>query len=188
MKNTIIYLLGFPGVGKYTIAQELARQTQALLIDNHLINNPIFSVVRADGKTKLAPQVWEYTAKIGDLVREAIVTLTPPDESFIFTNALAEEDAKGRAIYHKILDVALQRDSLFVPVRLLCDLPTLQSRIVEHDRRERMKMTDAEGIADDYRRYTVLQPGHPHTLELDTTHLTVQEAASAIMVKVASLA
>ena len=61
MQNTIIYLIGFAGTGKYTIAKEICRLTNARLVDNHLINNPVFSLIRADGKTLLPESVWEKT-------------------------------------------------------------------------------------------------------------------------------
>jgi len=35
MDNTIIYLLGHEGVGKYTIAKEIVTMTGARLVDNH---------------------------------------------------------------------------------------------------------------------------------------------------------
>jgi predicted kinase len=45
MKNTIVYLIGYAGTGKYTIAREIAGLTGAVIVDNQLINNPVFSVV-----------------------------------------------------------------------------------------------------------------------------------------------
>lgn len=36
-----LYLIGFAGTGKYTIAKELAKVGYKL-VDNHLINNSIF--------------------------------------------------------------------------------------------------------------------------------------------------
>ena len=187
MENTVLYLLGLPGTGKYTIATEIAKRTRARLIDNHLINNPIFSVVRVDGKTSLPKETWDYTRKIGDIVREAVVKLATPEESFIFTNALNEGDPLDLKLYQKVIEVAQQRKSLFVPVRLLCDLPTLQSRIVNQDRHERMKMTDSEGIANLYNTRTILNPNHPHQFELDVTLLQPSEAANVILAHVASL-
>ena len=49
MKNTIVYLIGYAGTGKYTIAKEIAVLTGAVIVDNQLINTPIFSVIAADG-------------------------------------------------------------------------------------------------------------------------------------------
>lgn len=49
MKNTVVYLLGYPAAGKYTIGQIVAGLTGAVLVDNHLIANPVLAVVGADG-------------------------------------------------------------------------------------------------------------------------------------------
>jgi adenylate kinase family enzyme len=187
MRNTVIYLFGFPAAGKYTLAKEIVAQTDARLIDNHLINNVIFSVIRPDGKTKLPQEVWQFTRKVSDLVREAAVKLASAEENFIFTNALNEEYPPDHITYEKVLDVAKQRNALFVPVRLVCDLEVLQERIVSKDRHERMKMIDPEGIAEHYRNYTVLNPDHKNKLELDVSNLAVQDAVSAILAHVQHL-
>ena len=187
MKNTIIYLFGFPGTGKYTIAKEIVAQTAACLIDNHLICNPIFSVVRADGRSALPQEIWNYTRRIGAVVREAMVNLAAKDENFVLTNFLSHEDQDDQKIYEQTRAVADKRNALFVPVRLTCDLTELQKRIVQPDRHERMKMTDTDKIAAHYRNYTVLNPEHPCKLVLDVTHMTAQEAATAILAHVEKL-
>jgi shikimate kinase len=57
-ENTIIALIGFAGMGKYTIGPELGQRTGAKLIDNHhLINNPIFQVVNTD---EVTPRLREF--------------------------------------------------------------------------------------------------------------------------------
>jgi predicted kinase len=94
MQNTIIYLFGFPGRGKYTIAREIEAQTGARVIDNHLINNPIFSLVRKDGKTKIPAKTWGYTLQIMEIVLDAVVNLTNKEQSFIFTNFLLRATPK----------------------------------------------------------------------------------------------
>lgn len=47
--NTIIYLIGIPAVGKYTTAKEIGRLSEAKVVDNQLINLPVFTVVGYDG-------------------------------------------------------------------------------------------------------------------------------------------
>ena len=49
LDNTIIYLIGIPAVGKYTVAKEIGRMTGARVVDNQLINTPVFSVLGYDG-------------------------------------------------------------------------------------------------------------------------------------------
>jgi MoxR-like ATPase len=49
LHNTIIYLIGIPAVGKYTVARAIGRLTGAKVVDNQLINLPVFSVLGYDG-------------------------------------------------------------------------------------------------------------------------------------------
>jgi len=62
--NTIIVLIGFAGTGKYTIGRELADRMAAKLIDNHLINNSLFTAIDADGVTPLPQGIWPKIRKI----------------------------------------------------------------------------------------------------------------------------
>ncbi|MEQ4204019.1 hypothetical protein [Actinopolymorpha sp. B9G3] len=59
---TITYLVGPPASGKLTIGLELSAMTGAALIDNHLINDPIFLAYGADGRTPLPEWIWDLTA------------------------------------------------------------------------------------------------------------------------------
>ena len=79
LKNAIIVLMGFAGTGKYTIGQELCQRTGAKLIDNHLINNPIFKVVNPDGVTPLPAGVWDKVKTIRGIVYDAIRELSPAE-------------------------------------------------------------------------------------------------------------
>ena len=44
VQPSIVYLLGYPGVGKYTVGSALARRTGAVLIDSQVINQPILQL------------------------------------------------------------------------------------------------------------------------------------------------
>ena len=86
LENTMIVLIGFAGTEqKYTIGRELSRRTGAKLIDNHLINNPIFTVVNADGITPLPEGIWARVRDARRVVYESIRELSPPEMSFVFT-------------------------------------------------------------------------------------------------------
>ena len=49
----VVYLVGFAGTGKLTIATELALRIDARVVDNQWVNNPIFGLVQTDGVTPL---------------------------------------------------------------------------------------------------------------------------------------
>lgn len=42
---SIIYLIGPPAVGKFTVAKAIAKLNDAAVVDNQLINIPIFSLL-----------------------------------------------------------------------------------------------------------------------------------------------
>jgi hypothetical protein len=51
MENTIFYLIGPPGVGKYTVGRIIATRSGAKLVDNHYWNNVVFGLIEQDGVT-----------------------------------------------------------------------------------------------------------------------------------------
>jgi adenylylsulfate kinase-like enzyme len=67
----VVYLIGVPAVGKYTIAREISRLTGARLVDNQLINLPVFSVLGYDGKDSFPfPRgAWKHIETIREVVQ-----------------------------------------------------------------------------------------------------------------------
>ena len=181
LENTVYYLLGFAGTGKYTIAKALAERTGARVVDNHHILNPIFSLIAQDGKTPLPPQVWAFAWQVHHAVYGTIRTLSPPNWSFVFTNGLIHGDPEAETLYRDVLSVAEARAARFVPVRLLCDAPELARRNGTPSRRERFKEVDPEAALERHARFEVYKPDHPNALSLDVTRLSPDEAASAIL-------
>lgn len=183
MKNTFIYLIGFPGTGKYTIAREICRQAEDFrLVDNHLINNPVFSLIAADGITPLPQQVWDNTEKIWNVVLDTIVNISPADYSFVFTNALLQSNPADRGWLLQLQDMAEnKRNGIFVPVRLACAVEELKKRIVNNDRKIRMKTIDPLAPQRYAQHEEVLRVEHKNLLNLDVTHLNPETAATAIL-------
>ncbi len=70
----IVYLLGYPASGKYTIAKALAVTPgrRWVVVDNHQINNVIFAVVEPDGVTPLPAAVWDRVEQVRDAVLTTI--------------------------------------------------------------------------------------------------------------------
>ena len=111
LDNTIIVLIGFAGTGKYTIGRELSERTGSRLIDNHLINNPVFKVVNADGITPLPVGIWDKVKEIRAVVYEAIRELSPPDLSFVFTIELFESSPGDQRAFIDLEQLARARGS-----------------------------------------------------------------------------
>jgi RimJ/RimL family protein N-acetyltransferase len=181
-RTTIIYLTGKPGVGKYTIAKELAKNNDFIICDNQLINNPIFELLQYDGYTNIPEFAWD---SIRVIRTEVLAFLSKKhDKSYVLTNNLAENE-KDRGIYEEVRHMAEKRGSLFIPVRLLVSKDEHLKRLTLLMRRERWKSIDpihAEG--DDS---GLLKIDHPNFLELEISNLSAVDAADKIMKHVEEL-
>jgi hypothetical protein len=180
MKTTIIYLVGHYGVGKLTVAKEICALTGARLLDNHLINNVVFSLVRVDGHTPVPGTVWEHIGRIREIAFEAIETVAPPEFSYVLTNALTEEP-DDRQWFNRTIDLARRRGAVFLPVELHCDEAENVRRIDTPDRAANMKFTNPEASLARRRAVTPLRIDHPNLLSLDSTHLPPAETARQII-------
>ena len=164
------------------IAQEITRKADFRLVDNHLINNPILSLIHRDGKTKLPRRVWDNALKIWDAVADTLVHISPPEYNFVLTNVLIQGDAGDQKHYERIKDVAEQRKARFVPVRLMIsDTDEHIKRITDPNRALKLKETNAEAPKRYAETQEVLHVPHPHCLTLDVTRLTAAEAADVIL-------
>lgn len=174
-----IVLIGFPGVGKLTIAKELNAMVSAKIVDNHWINNPILRLLDEDGTASLPKGIWEFTGRVRQTVLDAI-TAYAPSANFIFTHAGLEGDERSLRTFQQIAGAAEACDAVLVPVRLLCDEEELARRVSNPERRERLKSTDVAASRDRSRRAGVFDPLHPNTLVLDVTSASPAKTAIAI--------
>ena len=181
LDNTLVVLIGFAGTGKYTVGRLLAERTGAKLVDNHLINNPVFTVVGADGVTPLPAPVWEKVAAIRRLVYEAVREIAPPGLSFIFTLEMREKDPAAHRAFRDLEELALARRALLVPVRLVCDVEELCRRVVHPARAARLKDISPDNARRKFAEHTVLDPQHENTRTVDVTARTPEESAAAVL-------
>ena len=186
-KNTIIVLIGFAGTGKYTIGRELCERTGAKLIDNHLINNPVFKVLDADGIKPLPPGVWDKVKTIRAIVYDSIRELSPPDLSFVFTIELIEGQPGEQKAFDDLKELATTRNSLFVPVRLLCDVDELCRRVASPGRIAMIKAISPEAARQKSADYEVLKAVHPNSRTIDVTRKSPSDSADAILAEIATL-
>jgi hypothetical protein len=160
-------------------ADDIGQEPIIRLVDNHLINNPVFNIVKLDG-SKLPPQVWDNVGKIWDVVFDTMTDLSPDDMSFIQTNALSDQDESDRDLFNRVANVAKKRGANFVPVRLLCAQEELEKRIQSPERKANLKDTNPQNIRDTYNTHTVITPRDIPYLDLDVTHLSPAQSAQKI--------
>jgi hypothetical protein len=121
MDNIFLYLLGFAGTGKLTIARAFARSVGAKVVDNHWINNPIFGLIDPDGVSPLPDAVWSQTARVREAVLETIATLAKPGTNFVFTHDGIEGERYDEDVLQGIQSTAARRGARLIPVRLVCN-------------------------------------------------------------------
>jgi len=185
--NTIVVLIGFAGTGKYTIGRELCRRTGAKLVDNHLINNSVFTVVNADGVTPLPSGVWDRVNEIRRSVYRAMRELSPAEMSFVLTMELRQNNPGDHSALVDVGAVATARNSLFVPVRLICDVDELCRRVVEPARAAMLKHIDPESTRRKVAEDSVLAIEHPNVLTIDVTHRSPEASADVILNEIETL-
>jgi adenylate kinase family enzyme len=182
MNNVIVYLIGPPGVGKYSTGKVLAERMPAKLLDNHYWCNPIFEIVEPDGRAPLPPAVWDRTNAVLAAVLETVATLAPPHRNYVFTHAIWDDAGHPDdfVIAGQILSAAQRRKAKALVVRLSCRATELSGRIAAEERAKRLKTRDASQAA----RFAALEPmalNHDWIVDLDTTGLTPDAVADFVM-------
>ena len=172
--TTIIYLTGKPGVGKYTIAKELAANHGFIVCDNQLINNPIFKLLQNDGYAKIPDFAWDTIARIRAEVFDFLAHHTK--NSYVLTNYLADTQ-EDRELYEQVQQIAEARRSLFIPVQIQINKEEHLKRLTRQERRERWKSIDPNHAEDNR---PLISISHPNLLELDVSNLSSEDAAEAI--------
>jgi hypothetical protein len=178
-KNAVFYLIGPPGVGKYTVGKIIAERVSAKLVDNHYSINPIFGLIEQDGRTPLPAQVWPQVGKVRSAVLETIATLSPRDWNFVFTHA-ASDDPSDAVTCREILSAAERRVAKVIVARLSCAPDELARRVLAPERRARMKEMDPEAARTNALA-PVFDPGHPNIVDIDTTALPPERVADIVM-------
>jgi predicted kinase len=183
LHNTIIYLIGIPAVGKYTVAKEIGRLTGAKVVDNQLINFPVYSVIGYDGTAnfRFPHGAGSHIEKIQRAVLAVIRDFCHTDDSFVFTNVLDAKVPGDKAWFRRIERLAKARKARFFPVWLTCDEEIIRQRKDTPERRARRKDSDLTNIAWYVHEFEVLRMPHPNALTLDTSRCEPEQVARCIL-------
>ena len=125
--------------------------------------------------------VWERVGEVREVVYRTIEELSPPRWSFVFTNVLQAGDRADEAVVDRLARLAEARGSLYLPVRVRCELDELIARVPNPDRRARQKWIDPDAVRT-FIGTTVLVDLERHDpLDLDTTTRRPEESAQLIV-------
>ena len=187
LQNTIVLLIGFAGTGKYTIGRELCERTGAKLVDNHLINNPIFRVVDADGVTPLPAAVWDRVKEVRAAVYKTIRELAPPGMGFVFTMELRESNPEDHKAFRDVERLAAACQCRFIPIRMICGVEELCRRVVDPARVAMLKEISPDLARKKFAEDEVLNLPHENRRTLDVTKRTASGSVDAILDEVSSI-
>lgn len=162
----LVYLLGKHGIGKYTVAQEFAKIGYKIC-DNHLINNPIFSLLDFSKFSKIPDEIWDYTDQIRNIVFDFIKK--NPEQNYVLTNVLWNIDYDINT-YNKVLRMTEESKTLFIPVKMLINSKDEHlKRIQNTERKLKHKSIKIEDVS--HGNVDLIQISHPNLLEIDVTNL-----------------
>lgn len=176
----IIYINGFPGTGKLTIANHLTKllsSVPAKLVHNHLLINPADAILHRTQPGYQTLRRAIRSAIFSSLINEH-ATYT---SAYIFTDFQSIDDV-GSAVCAEFKTMAEARGGQFIPVVLACDEEENLRRLVEEDRKIHLKLVDSE-LVRKFRSGTEVHRfvEHENALELDVSHMTAADAAQSIL-------
>jgi hypothetical protein len=177
---SIIYLIGALAVGKFTVAKAIAEINGAAVVDNQLINLPIFSLLTEWRDAEVTEGMWREIEFVRDAVFRVIEEVAPRSVSYVLTNAL-EDDSESQALYERVKGIAASRGSLFLPVVLTCELEEELRRVPDPDRTQRLKTDDRERARQYIESTTFFVPREENLLTIDTTSSEPTRVAELIL-------
>ncbi|MGE4063952.1 MAG: hypothetical protein AB7E79_11355 [Rhodospirillaceae bacterium] len=176
----IIHLNGWPGVGKASIARELAPVLSGRVLEHHTIGNVAYSLT-----IRKTPEFYDTYRAVRKVAFDRIMTLdrTVP---VILTNCLASGSEAGRETWDAVVGLGRTRGCLIYFVTLTCEPEEHRRRMTVPVRATQHKLVDPDEI--DYQRLKELitPPSSKPHLTLDTTHLAPAAAANEISTWVGS--
>ena len=170
----LIVLNGPPGVGKLTVARELAPLLGAKLLDVHTIYNVAFALTEFR-----SPEFYDTVRAVEAIAYERVLAL-PAHVPVLLTTATFEGSDWAKESWDRLLALAERRDGLAV-VLLRCSLEENERRIASEGRGAKRKPQDPELARGNHERLDrLMKRGADRTLDLDTTGLLPEEAARHI--------
>jgi adenylate kinase len=171
----LIFLHGWPGVGKLTVARELAKLTGFKLFHNHLAVDLVESVFEFGSVpfVELREKIW------GDVFSQAAAAKL---DGLIFTFAF---DRTVRSSFINSTRAVIESSGgevLFVELR--CSTEELERRIEQPSRRKFGKLSSLRQFRELKEAGAFVDPGIPaERLVVDTTELGASDAAHLIVGK-----
>ena len=170
----IIHINGWPGVGKLTVAREVARKLGARMLDNHTLHD--VAIRLCDRGT---PEYWDLYYQVRDVAYHRVRAM-PAGQTLVMTNALLAESAREREAWEAVKQLAADRSDALVAVTLECSLDENVQRVRSDERRHR-KLIDPEPLIEWRSKFTLLADETMPLLRIDNTGRSPEQVADDIV-------
>lgn len=195
--DPVIWINGFPGTGKLTIARELARiYLPSILIDNHQLIDPVAAKFSRDHPQyqieRKRRRVWAFENFVWEPTRllEAVIftgrLLNSFDHVYMWLTYYIDfqsDNELGTDTAQEYCDATQKAGRPFIPVYLSCEVEVNIMRAASAERTQgtTTKLTSPDTVRDLRTKCKLFQFGSPYEeFHLDTTHLPPREAALMI--------
>jgi hypothetical protein len=189
----VVVLNGFPGSGKLTILNQvkavlLATNTPCTLMDNHLLIDPVASVIpdRNDEHYQLRRVV---RAPVLHKLRQRVHR----GYTVLMTACLAAGNQVDAAFLDVLLQIVRGTDSPIYWLNVHCDQATLEMRLTSSERNlgTKTKLTDVHILRQIIGEHSLIQPSNDPTVNLLVETLDVSgpvESSTSLLVNIIGVA
>jgi hypothetical protein len=185
IENVIVFLNGISGIGKRSVGNAICKLDPSfknVTPDDYM--TPILRLLGDDASTlySLTPEGWNAVNQVRDAVFNTIAHICPHESNFVINNELREDNEWHKKFYARIELMAQEKGALLIPVRLICELHVLLSRLVNEERKKFIfKPLDPDEIKQRFLTTETFKSGNKHELTLETTNLSPRESAQKIL-------
>jgi len=168
----LLLLYGSPAVGKLTVANEIAKQTDFKVFHNHLSIDCVLPVF--DFGTK------PFFRLISLIRLETISEATRAGQNLIFTFCYAKDE--DDELVEQTVKAVEENGGEVCLVLLKAEKETIEKRILEESRKQFHKVKSLEILHEMFDKYELFAPVNNYeSLIVDNTHLSAGETAQKII-------
>jgi len=167
----LVFIYGPPGVGKLTVAKELSKITNFKVFHNHMTNDFVVNF-----ETFGTKRFWKYVGKI----KEVIYHMAFENNTNLITTGCYAKGHDDKSIKRKIKLFKKNKSQIYF-VRLYCDKPQLENRVIAESRKEHGKLRDLKELKKVLKKYDFLAPiPFVKSLEINNSNISAKNVAKMI--------